>query len=116
MTREVAWRVPGRVNLIGEHTDYNDGLVLPLAIDRSTVVRGAARGDGVVRARSDVADDGLSKVIVPVPGESLEESPNEAKPVADKGACSLTPSLYRRGSRFHASCQLNYWKEWKCKL
>ena len=63
MTREVAWRVPGRVNLIGEHTDYNDGLVLPLAIDRSTVVRGAARGDGVVRARSDVAGDGLSKYV-----------------------------------------------------
>ena len=63
MTREVAWRVPGRVNLIGEHTDYNDGLVLPMAIGRSTVVRGARRGDGVVRARSDVAGDGLSKYV-----------------------------------------------------
>jgi galactokinase len=61
VTSEVAWRVPGRVNLIGEHTDYNDGLVLPLAIDRFTVVRGARRDDGVVRARSDVAGDGLSK-------------------------------------------------------
>ena len=29
---EVAWLAPGRVNLIGEHTDYNDGFVLPLAI------------------------------------------------------------------------------------
>ena len=32
---------PGRVNIIGEHTDYNDGFVLPMAIDRSTVVAGA---------------------------------------------------------------------------
>ena len=31
----VATRAPGRVNLIGEHTDYNDGFVFPVAIDRS---------------------------------------------------------------------------------
>ena len=36
---------PGRINLIGEHTDYNDGLVLPVAIDR-TVAVAAAPGDG----------------------------------------------------------------------
>ncbi len=32
---------PGRVNVIGEHTDYNDGFVLPMAIDRYTVVAAA---------------------------------------------------------------------------
>jgi len=43
---------PGRVNLIGEHTDYNDGFVLPIAIDRRTFVAGARRPDTRVIIRS----------------------------------------------------------------
>jgi len=43
---------PGRVNLIGEHTDYNDGFVLPMAIERRTYVVGATRPDRVVNVRS----------------------------------------------------------------
>lgn len=39
------FRAPGRVNLIGEHTDYNDGFVMPVAIDRDTVVAASNRAD-----------------------------------------------------------------------
>jgi galactokinase len=43
------WRAPGRVNLIGEHTDYNDGFVLPFAIDRATTIALSPRDDDRIR-------------------------------------------------------------------
>ncbi|GIK15924.1 MAG: galactokinase [Planctomycetota bacterium] len=49
---EVVARAPGRVNLIGDHTDYTGGFVLPIAIDRATVVAAARSTDGRFRARS----------------------------------------------------------------
>ncbi|MCQ1954626.1 galactokinase [Arthrobacter sp. zg-Y238] len=64
------WRAPGRVNLIGEHTDYNNGFVLPFAIDRSALVAVRLRRPGsepdfereaeadVVRVASTYAPDG----------------------------------------------------------
>jgi len=45
-------RAPGRVNLIGEHTDYNDGFVLPMAIDRATYIALSPRSDGRVIVHS----------------------------------------------------------------
>ncbi|WP_305818949.1 galactokinase [Photobacterium leiognathi] len=45
-------QAPGRVNLIGEHTDYNDGFVLPCAINYQTVVTAAPRTDNIIRVVS----------------------------------------------------------------
>ena len=52
---DVAWSAPGRANLIGEHTDYNDGFVLPFAITQRTAVAAACRDDGVITVGSTFA-------------------------------------------------------------
>ena len=46
---KIVARAPGRINLIGEHTDYNDGFVFPMSIDRSTFVALSPREDDQVR-------------------------------------------------------------------
>jgi len=51
------WSAPGRVNLIGEHTDYNEGFVLPFAINRRTVLALGTRDDGILRVASSFADE-----------------------------------------------------------
>ncbi|MFI5523870.1 galactokinase [Streptomyces platensis] len=53
------WAAPGRVNLIGEHTDYNDGFVMPLALPHTTLAAASPRTDGVLRLHSGGADGGI---------------------------------------------------------
>ncbi|MGH3416272.1 MAG: galactokinase [Actinocrinis sp.] len=57
-----SWAAPGRVNVIGEHTDYNEGFVLPMAIDRYTVVAAAPRTDGSLRIVSATGDRRVTEV------------------------------------------------------
>jgi galactokinase len=73
--RPPAWiaAAPGRVNLIGEHTDYNDGFVFPMAIERYTVIAAdrAAAGGKQVRLSSTISDQpvvvDLSRPLQPLP-------------------------------------------------
>lgn len=65
------WSAPGRVNLIGEHTDYNDGYVLPFGIDRRTWVALAPRADQTVRVASDRSDGLVEHSLADVTHEAV---------------------------------------------
>ena len=53
-------RAPGRVNLLGEHVDYNDGMVLPIAIDRAVYLAAVPTDDAIVRLRALDLDEAVA--------------------------------------------------------
>ncbi|HMD54413.1 MAG TPA: galactokinase [Phycisphaerae bacterium] len=69
--RFVEVSAPGRVNLIGEHTDYNDGFVFPMAIDRTTTILGRSRNDGIIRlfstAQNQMVEFGIDREVTKLP-------------------------------------------------
>ena len=54
------YRAPGRVNLIGEHTDYNEGFVMPAAINFSTFVAMTRRDDATVKIHTELFNEDAS--------------------------------------------------------
>ncbi|MGW5428239.1 galactokinase [Streptomyces sp. NPDC004059] len=59
---EGVWAAPGRVNLIGEHTDYNDGFVMPFALPHRAIAAVSRRTDGVLRLHSADVEGGVREL------------------------------------------------------
>jgi galactokinase len=89
LMREVAVRAPGRVNLIGDHTDYNDGFVLPLAVDRECRVVGTATDEGLALRFAQGGDDNSLRIAHAV-GEALRAR-GIALPGLDADVSSTVP-------------------------
>ena len=83
-------RAPGRVNLIGEHTDYNDGFVMPMAIDREIMIAFRARQDRLVKVYSIDLDQQIEFSL-----DSLQRGPSGPEAYLQGVAWALGEAGYR---------------------
>ncbi|WP_273845589.1 galactokinase [Rubrobacter calidifluminis] len=83
---EVVASAPGRVNLIGEHTDYNGGFVLPCAIDRRVAVA-AGRGEGILYS----ADFDETRPLTPEEKNSWADYPRGVAWALGEAGCAIGP-------------------------
>lgn len=90
-----SYAAPGRVNLIGEHTDYNEGFVLPIAIDRCTIVRAEPTSGRRLKVRSDAFGDTV-EIDLDAPGTGLTGSWSDY-------VAGVAAVLERRGWALHGA-------------
>jgi galactokinase len=90
MAAKASARAPGRVNLIGEHTDYNGGLVLPAALDFATFVEVSPRSDRLVRGESQERGPSTAPLDAPARGEWLDYVRGTARVLAAAGLIGET--------------------------
>ena len=83
---EGTWAAPGRVNLIGEYTDFNNGFVMPLALPHIAVAAVSLRSDGILRLYSADVEGGIVQLRV-----------DELEPLTNTGWAAYPAALFRRG-------------------
>src|SRR6266508_3744486 len=79
---EGVWAAPARVNLVGEHTDYNDGFVLPLAIDRRVTVAAARRADDLLPLVSGLSSSAAVECATLLAARDLYGGPDDVARLA----------------------------------
>src|SRR5207244_11899231 len=97
-TQPRIFRAPGRVNLLGEHTDYNDGFVMPCAIGFSTRVAISSRRDGKLVVRSEEFSDQLEI--------SLDNFPDQGQVVCVDYVLGIAVMLLQGGDAMAVGCLL----------